>query len=211
MARRRRASLSQEDRDLWSQVAQSVAPLKPEKANLGDLLGSAAPAPLPDRRPKDAPAPVPAAKPQLPKFRVGSRAASGPPVQAERPASIIDNLRNQTPRVDAKTIGKMRKGKLRPEGRIDLHGMTLNQAHPALLRFIHDSYTKQRRLVLVITGKGKDRDEGYSMPVPRGVLRHQVPHWLHAPQLAPMVLQVLPAHLRHGGEGAYYVYLKRKR
>lgn len=211
MARRRRASLSQEDRDLWSKVAQSVAPLKPEKANLGDLLGSAAP--LPEPRPKDTPAPpaAPAAKPQIPSFRVGSRAPSGPPVRSEPTPGIIDNLRNQTPRVDTKTLGKMRKGKMRPEGRIDLHGMTLNQAHPALLRFIHESYVKQRRLVLVITGKGKDRDEGYAMPVPRGVLRHQVPHWLHAPQLAPMVLQVVPAHLRHGGEGAYYVYLKRQR
>jgi DNA-nicking Smr family endonuclease len=73
------------------------------------------------------------------------------------------------------------------------------------------SHTRGRRLVLVITGKGKDRDEGGPIPVRRGVLRHQVPHWLEVPPLAQVVLQVVPAHISHGGEGAYYVYLKRSR
>jgi DNA-nicking Smr family endonuclease len=27
--------------------------------------------------------------------------------------------------------------------------------------------------------------------------------------LGPAVLQIAPAHLKHGGEGAYYVYLRR--
>jgi DNA-nicking Smr family endonuclease len=38
-----------------------------------------------------------------------------------------------------------------------------------------------------------------------------VPHWLEVPPLAQVVLQVVPAHISHGGEGAYYVYLKRSR
>ncbi len=57
--------------------------------------------------------------------------------------------------MDRKSFGKLKRGKLPPEARIDLHGMTLDQAHPALTRFILDSHAKQRRLVLVITGKGK--------------------------------------------------------
>jgi len=105
----------------------------------------------------------------------------------------------------------MIRGKLKPEGRLDLHGMTLAQAHPALTRFILDAYDRDKRLVLVITGKGKDRDEGGPIPIRRGVLRHQVPGWLHAPPLGAVVLDIREAHLRHGGQGAYYVYLKRKR
>ena len=68
-----------------------------------------------------------------------------------------------------------------------------------------------KRLVLVITGKGKSRDDGGPIPTRFGVLRHQVPQWLRLAPLARAVLQVSEAHLRHGGQGAYYVYLKRRR
>jgi DNA-nicking Smr family endonuclease len=113
--------------------------------------------------------------------------------------------------MDAKSFGKMKKGKLHPEARIDLHGMTLDEAHPALLGFILQSQAMGRRLVLVITGKGKLRDELAPMPVRQGVLRHQVPHWLNMTPLRPLILQITPAHISHGGSGAYYVYLKRGR
>ena len=65
--------------------------------------------------------------------------------------------------------------------------------------------------MLVVTGKGKDRDEPGPIPTPRGVLRHRVPQWLALPPLSQAVLQVTPAHISHGGEGAYYVYLRRGR
>ena len=62
---------------------------------------------------------------------------------------------------------------------------------------------------LVITGKGKiQKDTG---PIPRqvGILRHQVPQWLRMPPLRDKVLQVSEAHGKHGGSGAYYVYLRK--
>ena len=113
--------------------------------------------------------------------------------------------------MDRKTFGRMKKGKLSPEARIDLHGMTLDRAHSALTRFILTQHAKGRRLVLVITGKGKDRDGDGPIPVRRGVLKHQAPQWLSMPPLAQAVLQVSPAHISHGGDGAYYVYLRRHR
>jgi DNA-nicking Smr family endonuclease len=91
--------------------------------------------------------------------------------------------------------------------RMDLHGMTLAAAHPELIGFILSCHAQGRRLVLVITGKGRG-DHG-PLPTRPGALRHQVPHWLHMPPLAQVVQQVTPAHYRHGGEGAYYVYLRR--
>jgi DNA-nicking Smr family endonuclease len=110
--------------------------------------------------------------------------------------------------MDAGTFGRMRKGKLSPEGRIDLHGMTLAEAHPALISFILGSRAKGRRFVLVITGKGRVTDDMAPMPARAGRLRHDVPRWLTLPPLAGAVLQVTPAHRRHGGEGALYVYLR---
>jgi len=105
----------------------------------------------------------------------------------------------------------MSKGRLQPEARLDLHGLTLDRALSALTRFILSQHASGRRLVLVITGKGKDRDDGGPIPVRFGVLRHQVPQWLALPPLAGVILQVSQSHQKHGGSGAYYVYLKRSR
>lgn len=130
--------------------------------------------------------------------------ASAPPAPAERagPGPL---------RMDAKTHGRMRKGKLAPEARIDLHGMTLAEAHPRLNRFLFDAHAKGLRLVLVITGKGRGGADGPTIFERPGALRRQVPHWLAQAPVAPLVLQVAEAHLRHGGGGAFYVYLSRAR
>ena len=125
--------------------------------------------------------------------------------------TIADQIRGRAVQMDRKAFDQMKRGKLRPEGKIDLHGMTLDRAHPALTRFILGAQAQGKRLVLVVTGKGKQRDDGGPIPVRFGVLRHQVPQWLSLPPISSVVLQVTQAHLRHGGSGAYYVYLRRTR
>jgi DNA-nicking Smr family endonuclease len=120
------------------------------------------------------------------------------------------NLRTAPLQMDAKAFGKMTRGKLLPEARIDLHGMTLSEAHPELIRFILNAHADGLRLVLVITGKGKRGDDTGPIPQRMGVLRHQVPIWLRQAPLGPTILQVAEAHLKHGGAGAYYVYLRRR-
>ena len=90
---------------------------------------------------------------------------------------------------------------------MDLHGMTVAEAHPALTRFILASFATGRRLVLVITGKG--RGSGGEWNSSQGVLRRQVPEWLSGPPLGTVVQEVLPAHRSHGGAGALYVILRR--
>ncbi|MFD1195150.1 Smr/MutS family protein [Seohaeicola saemankumensis] len=125
--------------------------------------------------------------------------------------ALVDRLRDAPVSMDSKAFVRMKRGKLIPEGRIDLHGMTMDKAHPALTSFILRAQASGKRLVLVITGKGRDRDEGGPIPVPRGILKHQVPNWLSTPPLAQAVLQISQAHVSHGGAGAYYVYLRRHR
>ena len=126
-------------------------------------------------------------------------------------APLSEQLQNAPLKMDRKKHGQMKRGRMDPEARLDLHGMTLDRAHPALVQFVLSSHAAGRRLVLVITGKGKHRDDGGPIPVRFGVLKHQVPQWLSLPPLSCAVLQVSPAHKKHGGDGAYYVYLKRKR
>lgn len=108
--------------------------------------------------------------------------------------------------IDRRTDDRLRRGRLDIEARIDLHGMTQTQAHSALSSFIKAGWHGHRRTVLVITGKG-------SGPAGRGagVLRSAVPRWLNEPPLRQMVVAIRPAQPRHGGEGALYVLLKRRR
>jgi len=145
----------------------------------------------------------------LPRFNVGQKASHTRPDDVL--PGIADRLSRAPVNMDNKAFGKMKRGKLRPEARLDLHGMTVDQAHPELMGFILNSQAMGRRLVLVITGKGKMRDDGGPIPVRHGILRHQVPQWMALPPLSGAILQVTPAHLTHGGHGAYYVYLRRIR
>ncbi|AVO37836.1 Smr/MutS family protein [Pukyongiella litopenaei] len=200
MTRRRR--LTPEEHDLWRKVARQAEPLaKPAR--------TASPAP-PPRKPDPSPEPVTPAPPAIPDgFTLGARAGSQP-FSNDLDRELSDRLRVAPLRMDAKTHRRMKRGAMKPEARIDLHGMTLAQAHPALIWFITSSRAAGKRLVLVITGKGKPaRHDDDPIPSPRGVLRRQVPHWLTAAPLSQAVQQVRPAHVSHGGDGAFYVYLRK--
>lgn len=141
-----------------------------------------------------------------PRFRIGQAARVATPEHSRAP-NPAERLAAAPLRMDHKVHKRMSRGKIRPEARLDLHGMTLAAAHPHLIHFILSAHAQGHRLVLVITGKGRG-DHG-PLPTRPGALRHQVPHWLHTAPLSPVVQQVTPAHYRHGGEGAYYVYLRR--
>ncbi len=195
---RRRRKLSSEEKDLWEQVARTTTRLAPETKT----------APIEE---PETPQKATKADPQapLPSFRVGAKVTAKPGHSLA--PSVSDGLRAAPVVMDHKTHKKMTKGKMKPDSRIDLHGMTVAEAHSALISFVLGSFDAGDRLVLVITGKGKDRDDGGPIPTRMGVLRHQVPQWLRLPPLSALVMQVTPAHLRHGGHGAYYVYLRRPR
>ncbi|HKK86520.1 MAG TPA: Smr/MutS family protein [Roseovarius sp.] len=193
MSRRR---LKPEELELWRKVAQTTEKLHPDRKHRDT--------PLPKPTPKKTP------KARMEAFDLGQNAKPKNASHDIEP-EMAERLRATPVQMDRKTFGRLKRGKLVPEGKLDLHGMTMDQAHPSLIAFILRAHAQGKRLVLVITGKGKDRDEGGPIPVRRGVLRHNVPHWLSTPPLAQVVLQVSEAHLKHGGGGAYYVYLRRAR
>ena len=124
--------------------------------------------------------------------------------------TISERLGAQPVEMDKKAFRRLKRGQSKPEARLDLHGMTADAAHGALTRFILSAHASGKRLVLVITGKGRVSEDAGPIPTRVGVLRHQVPHWLARPPIGPLVLQVTEAHQRHGGSGALYVYLRRK-
>lgn len=203
---RRRRGLTESEQALWRQVADSARPLR-DTTSTAALATADTPSPLAPETPPSA-----ARGEKVPGPGAGwfTAAPSPPPVAfdlAPDPHSALDRAH---PHMDRRRFEGLRRGRYDPEARLDLHGMTAERAHAALTSFILGSHATGLRLVLVITGKGRPPEEGY-FPHRHGVLRHNVPHWLAAPPLGPRVLQVAPAHRKHGGGGAYYVYLRRVR
>jgi DNA-nicking Smr family endonuclease len=117
--------------------------------------------------------------------------------------------------IDGNTAEKLRKGELKPQASLDLHGMTENVAHRALATFLRGAAARGLRLVIVVTGKGARAaaaDEPFDMEREtsrRGVLKTMTPRWLSEPDLAPFIAEIRPAHRSHGGDGALYVYLRK--
>lgn len=113
--------------------------------------------------------------------------------------------------INGGTEDRLRRGTLEPDARLDLHGMTEATAHRALSSFLLGARQRGNRLILVVTGKGNPRKEESAswMMSPHGVLKQMVPRWLNEPELASFIASVRPAHVRHGGGGALYVYLRK--
>jgi DNA-nicking Smr family endonuclease len=86
-------------------------------------------------------------------------------------------------------------------GRLDLHGLDQDRARQTLHNFLLRAHDDGARAVLVITGKGRMGD---------GVLRRRAPEWLADPALRPIIAGLSQADRHHGGEGAFYIALKRK-
>ena len=106
--------------------------------------------------------------------------------------------------IDRRTVQRLQRGRLPIEATLDLHGMTQAAAQEALIGFVARSEAQGRRCVLVVTGKGMGREEA-------GVLRRQVPFWLNQPPLRARILAFDYARPEHGGTGALYLLLKRRR
>jgi len=102
--------------------------------------------------------------------------------------------------IDRRTAERLRRGRYPVEARLDLHGMTQDEAHRTLGGFIAGAREQGRRCVLIITGHG--RTSG-------GILKAATPRWLAEPASRAHVLTIAPARPQHGGAGALYVLLRR--
>ncbi|MBL8549876.1 MAG: Smr/MutS family protein [Hyphomonadaceae bacterium] len=100
---------------------------------------------------------------------------------------------------------RVRRGKLEIDAKLDLHGYTQDQARAALGAFLARAQGEGARVVIVVTGKGRLRD-GEAAP---GVLKRRLPEWLAAGEVRSIVAGYAEAHARHGGAGAFYVFLRR--
>ncbi len=138
-----------------------------------------------DALPPDEDAPAPK------RSRPARTVSQPPPVQPGRPGGL-----------DKRSAQRLRRGQTEIEARLDLHGLTQTEAHRALNAFVAGQQAAGRRCVLVITGKG-ERGEG--------ILRQALPRWLAEAPNAGRILAIEQAQPRHGGDGAFYVLLRKGR
>ena len=179
------------DFGLWHEVTESVLPLKPRRrVRLADPL------PMP---PTEIPAPKPPkARPKKPIVMLPYQSPQTP---GKAPIGLIE------PRLRP----KLGRGQVPIDGTLDLHGMRQDEAHAALSRYLRARAARGDRTVLVITGKGLKKVNGDPRTIiERGVLRTMLPIWLNSPELAPLVAGWDQSAQGHGGEGAWYVRLKRQ-
>lgn len=221
--------LSDEDRAIWDRLVRGVrrlhaqaeaAPLPAAPAAPDSRSALTRPSALdnPPARTRQA-AIVPATQGRpLPMPADASRLCLRPQARAEPPvrldlAPTLDQALIAAPvRMDARLHRRLARGRIAPEARIDLHGMTRDQARQALTGFLIAAQARGVRLVLAITGKGRTDADEFAPVVRRpGAIRHDLPHWLNAAPLRALVLDLRPAHRSHGGAGAFYIYLRKAR
>lgn len=184
MSRRRdRRPPTSEELALWGTVAKTVAPLHPPGNVEDEAGGGEAEMPARIERPIEA------------EFAHPAKGKTAPPPSLAA--------------LDRRTRARVAKGTVGIDARIDLHGLTQQAAHARLRRFLAEAQEEDRRIVLVITGKGRPAPEPGSDD--RGVLRRMVPIWLAAPDLRPLVVGFEEAGRGHGGAGALYVRIRRPR
>jgi DNA-nicking Smr family endonuclease len=182
------------DFHLWTAVSSTVEPLRRK----GLLKLGHGPLPVPEAEPapriKAPPKPLQPGKPFLPPYQA--------PVA---PGAVRDKA------VDPAIHKKVRRGRIEIDGTIDLHGMTQTEAREALRRYIFTRAARGDRTILVITGKGAKTDNDYvAAMTERGILRTMLPIWLSEPGLNHLISGWSLAARGHGGEGAWYVRLRRQ-
>ena len=185
------ASLSDEDRALWDQVAGSAKPLKERS---GRAVHTAPQAPEKTTKASEG-------KPLRPRRPSGPSPLIETPRKAEAPSELTHG---SAAGVDRRQTVRLRRGQLPIDGTLDLHGDTQAEAHRRLNAYLERAQATGKRCVLVVTGRGLGKAEG-------GVLRTQVPRWLNLPPNRARVLAFDIAQPKHGGDGALYVLLRRER
>jgi DNA-nicking Smr family endonuclease len=191
-------AITPDEAELWKQATRTLEPVK-AKPRIGTTPQPSAEGPprkpLPPAKVKAAPPSPPAPPP------------AKPAPNAPKPPPVAD--------FDRRKARQIASGRIEIDAKLDLHGDYQRDARPRLRAFLFAARDKGHKTVLVITGKGADKEppdrlgELLGEQRQRGVLRRNVPRWLEEPELRTIVLSYTEASPRHGGSGALYVRLRK--
>ena len=107
---------------------------------------------------------------------------------------------------------KVRRGKIKIDKKLDLHGLRLIEAEKEFDNAILTSYLFNKRCLLVITGKGtrKTNNQNKEKKLYYGKIREKIPEWTRKKTNINKILYFTQAGPEHGGDGSFYVYLRKK-
>ena len=115
-------------------------------------------------------------------------------------------------RIDKNKLSLLKRGKLQPDFILDLHGMNTVKAKEKSIEFIKSNYLNGKRLLLIITGKGKSSNKSlFENGTQIGIIRKSLKSWLYESDIRTKILGIVSSHINHGGEGAFYIYLKKNK
>lgn len=176
-----------QDSKLWQQVTKTIKPLDRSTTHINNHGVDHAP-----EQSKQTPS-------KTKKAHIDHRITPQNPPSEHHTPPIQDKS------IDRRTEQKLKRGQIPVDITLDMHGMIQVDAHQALTRTVMQAASKGQRLILVITGKGLRSKE------PGGILRKKLKDWCGTPPLSHVILKIIPAPRHHGGDGAYYLYLRRNR
>ena len=193
--RRPGRKLTREEAEVWAKVAQTVTPLVKRK-HVPPLAREG------EEPTAEGEAPARATPAKKVKGRV-------PPALPPKPAPPGPGKETQ-PQLDGSWERRISKGTLVPDFSLDLHGSNLETAYGRLMHGLTQAKAMGARVVLVVTGKPRPADP-MDRGEKRGAIRSKIADWLAASEHAGDIVAIRGAHRRHGGAGAIYVVLKKRR
>jgi DNA-nicking Smr family endonuclease len=185
--------LTAEEAQVWAQVARTVTPLEKRRPKAEAVVAEPVP-------PQIVVSPPPPAK------KVKGRV---PPPLPPKPVAAKSQVESQL-QLDGSWEKRISKGTLVPDFSLDLHGSSLDQAYVRLMHGLTQAKSMGARVVLVVTGKSRPVD-AMDRGTARGAIRAKIADWLAASEHSYDIVAIRGAHRRHGGQGALYVVLKKRR
>ncbi len=187
-------TLTSKEWELWKEALKGTTPLLLSKRNLKELTAA-----LPQR-------PARRSSQQILPHKEKDYSKQNPLSQRNtEPQPHIQNNKGLRSEELFILLSRRHLRKLTYEQDLDLHGYTHDRAEQALNHFIKACYNQERKCVLIITGKGKNKEDHTK------TLKEEVPRWLSSPKYTPYIYGIRPAQKHHGGQGAFYVFLKTKK
>lgn len=198
----RRRDLTPSERQAWLRVRRTTRPLHP---NPPELTADALPEPsIEDQQPLKKPVrtPEPRKRKTATAEEMARLVADSPFRRQAKSVSAGSKSKPGTAYqpVDRRGEKRIRRGRVAVETVIDLHGHTQVTALSALIEFFSRNRLNGEKSVLVITGKGRNGT---------GILRARFLEWLGREDIREHVTGYSTAHRKHGGDGAFYVFLRR--
>lgn len=188
----RKRFVSHEEKSLWNKVMRNVSPLSLSNRGLVNqkkIIEETKNTSVGDNSSK------------VTNYQINNYDITGKTLENAKP--YIDLEVGTNAGLDKRNAQRLRRGKLRPEAKLDLHGHKQYEAFNELRSFVLESQIMDKRCILVITGKGSVKTGG--------VLRKMLPRWVNQAPLRSAVIAIENAIPRDGGSGAFYLLLRRRR